>query len=874
MGTIELINTRNNEKTRWRVFNKDLKTPYKDLVPKGKEGIKETRIVVAFPEDQVTRGKIKERANVVYCYLPTKKRTDLPFLIQADFLPTIGRENIEDNEWNRWLLEELGILSGAALENLKDEKKFSEILYELIPLKHEIEDELIKNLGDSLYKELCKKKIAKTVSEKWVLPKKCTIPSDERIRKIIFESDLKAIFKEKLYYSSPKLDDQAREILFELGSIRVDKEHVIELIKNRNRIKVRTRAWFLDLYDYLSSIFERKTYSWEKWEDHIEALFEELKKIPFLLTEKSTLVPIEDPKMPDRLICYPQNISLSEVQEYFTEGEIVFLNKYLQESGIIRRKEKSPEIEDKRKRVKEWLTWNEIGVKKYFKQYHIINEVILPKFSSGKYRNYNDLKIYGLIDYIRNNLSSYETEVRKRKTHLDEETIFDEIKENLLVKCFYYENGKRLEAYKKPNETYFSKQYGNQLMEELFDGVEGVYFISPYYIYREKKEKRKKRPGRQKARYSWRKFFKLMGVWNSPIVIKNEEKVPISGKEGYKWIDKEYSPSGLHQIEDDSDSPHIIKLIEYCSALEDQNKINRRLKLLWYSLDCHWNKIYKNYCKSKYWYFYYDWKPKEVNSSSFLELLKNAKWALSYDGSVAKPTELFRDTKQNRYLLGDPAKYIGLKGNTNFLDDIGVRKEPTIDEILDHLKSFKDTNLTTEKSQIRKMGEIYTFLKRKLKEIGDEEDRTEKLDEIRKAFHDSELLYLPRKDKSWWAPRDVFLRDYSELFGGFRGYNKASGRRIYMDTLTDFLLELGASEKPTVNDCLNVLSDLKGRIDDYKSIASKIYKYIDNTLKVESTNDVNWDREVFLTEKGAFLRPQPELQNYGTRPGPECMIPK
>jgi len=119
---VSLFDTRKEEGTKWRVFHRDIQVDNEKIVPEGKEGIKETRITIAFPADSVIRDTIK-KSGVVYCYLPTKQRTDLPFLIQADFLPTIGRENISDHPWNVWLKKELGTLAADAIDEIKDEEK-------------------------------------------------------------------------------------------------------------------------------------------------------------------------------------------------------------------------------------------------------------------------------------------------------------------------------------------------------------------------------------------------------------------------------------------------------------------------------------------------------------------------------------------------------------------------------------------------------------------------------------------------------------------------------------------------------------------------------------------------------------------------------
>jgi len=85
---------RTGESSQWRVFHKPLKVGQDTPIPEGKGGITDTRITLAFPADNKTEEYSKRTP--IYCYLPTNKRSDMPFLVQADFVPTVGRENIQE----------------------------------------------------------------------------------------------------------------------------------------------------------------------------------------------------------------------------------------------------------------------------------------------------------------------------------------------------------------------------------------------------------------------------------------------------------------------------------------------------------------------------------------------------------------------------------------------------------------------------------------------------------------------------------------------------------------------------------------------------------------------------------------------------------
>lgn len=846
-GVYVLRNSRTGDETRWKVFDEDLVVPDtdKELVPEDKKGIDETRVIVSFPQDGLTRERAK--ASVVYCYLPTKRRTDLPFLIQADFYPTIGRENIAENKWNKWLLENLGRLAAEALDSLKNDPGFAHFFYELIPLPDELKDDMIRScLGDSLYHCLHRKEIAKTKGTGWVKPMQCAIPGDSRVRNILSELDLLTLYGIRMLYADPSLSKRGETILTYLGAHFVHIEQVLELIKNREAIQSRKKEWFLELYDYLGAVFNvDKQYLWD---EEKEALFDVLKKTPFILSDDDRLVPLEDPNMPDRLICYPQSMDLADVHQLFTEGEVVFVSRYFQEASVMGRKTDSPDLEEAKVRVKEFF--DKIGVKKYFKQYHIISQVILPKFSSGKYKAYDDVKLYRLADYIRRNLSAWEAEYRKSKTRVVEAEIFEEIRTKLLLKAYSCADGVSIDSYKLPREVYFTKKYGKtELMEELFDGVPGIFFLSPYYKNREKRETRKKRPGRHKVEYSWRKFFYIMGVWSSPRVFKTKEWQSIAGKPGFGWVKRRYSPSGQHELKGDSTSEDLAKLIVYWSNLTDAKAIRQHMILLWKCLERNWNEIYRQHCKVEYRYFYYTWNTEELDTSSFLEFLREASWVVSSSGNISKPGLLFRDTPQNRMLLGDSAQYVNLPASSAFLRDIGGRIEPTVDEVMNHLKSFREERPILEEDRTEKCAQIYTFLHNA---VSLDSSLVEK---AKQAFEECELLHIPRKDKSWWKPSHVFWKDCSDLLGNLRGYVQYKDREIYSSGLKGFLEEIGVVYKPSIAHCLEILDEAKIDIEQYKALASRVYRYIDHLLRASEPQIVDWNRPVFLSTGEGFLPP-------------------
>lgn len=848
------------KETRWRVFHCDIPVRNKDIIPEGKEGITETRLTIAIPIDSATRDSV-EKKGVVYCYLPTKRRCDLHFLIQADFLPTIGRENISDHPWNVWLMREMGRMAADVIDEIKEDTLLGTFLYDYIPLEGEIQDELINVLHNELAQNLRGKDIART-THGWCKPAKCAIPSNDDLRIILSEFDLKTLLHQRIYYLDQGLsvsDEYTRveHVLFELGAKEVSARQVVDFIKLEAPLAQKHTDWYLNLYAYLSTVFNttNKSYSGDftwNWDEETKNLFNELRGVRFVLTDNKNLVPLEDATKPDRLICYPQTVDLSEVYQLFTEGEIVFLHPYLQESTIIRRRIVDAQEEEKRSRVKDWF--DDIGVRKYFRQAHIIREVILPKFATEKYRDYDDRKLYEFVNYIRNYWSTIESEVNSKKLSAN---VVDDIKNTIKLKAYSYKGGEKVNEYRKPAEIYFSKRYGkSELMELLFHGIEGLCFLSPYYLNREKTEVKKKKRGRQKKEYSWRKFFEILGIWSAPRVVKKKERTRFYWGE-YEWVERVYSTRG-HEIYGDSYSDDIKQIIEHSSKVADSKENLRRLTLLWDSLAKNW-KMYleRGYCKTRHYWFYNTEKYIDIETSSFLEYLRNAKWVPGNDGGFYKPSDLFVDTRQNRLLLDDSVKYLAVRAIESFSRDLRVNFEPKLEQVIEELIAYRKRNPNPRGNQVRKMEEIYRFLGSRLSPMKDAIEFEDRVQEIRQKFEENELLYLPRPDQAWWEPSKVFWLDLSDRFGLMRGYIENRSQAIYDHSLLDFFILLGIKERPSIEDSLDILAELKrvGNLDQYKKFASKVYPYIESLVSQNDLAEGNLDKPVFLSMNDTFLAP-------------------
>ena len=115
-----------------------------DIYHEKRVGIENRNVTIGFPLDENSNAVRK-----IFAYLPVKT-TDFPFLINADFILTSSREDIQDVPWNRyWLVECVADLLARELLPLLKERKLLSVDF-LDPLASKL-NKLNKNKNDLFY---------------------------------------------------------------------------------------------------------------------------------------------------------------------------------------------------------------------------------------------------------------------------------------------------------------------------------------------------------------------------------------------------------------------------------------------------------------------------------------------------------------------------------------------------------------------------------------------------------------------------------------------------------------------------------------------------------------------------------------------------
>ncbi|MGQ9461294.1 MAG: hypothetical protein ACUVRA_08725 [Candidatus Bathyarchaeaceae archaeon] len=325
-------------------------------------------------------------------------------------------------------------------------------------------------------------------------------------------------------------------------------------------------------------------------------------------------------------------------------------------------------------------------------------------------------------------------------------------------------------------------------MEKLFDGVKRIVFLSDIYV----------KNGDIKQ---WRDFFRKIGIWASPRIVKVESKEVDRADTGYTWVPfRAYS--GKHALEGDRVSPDLQALFEFAETL-DKNSKAKRFELLWKILNDNWSKIYQKADSC-----IYTWTPisqprqSKIKSTSFLNMLRTSPWVLASDCSLSEPNELFTPTNDNRMLLGDSVKFLAIEGHQSFIRDLGIRENPTKQEVMHHLRQLKLHGVSYTKETLEKFKTIYSFLM----ELPENPAETEvqELENIKNECESEELIYIPRKDKEWWSTSKVFWKDYNHIFGKLRG----SLSSFYNPEAFPTFEKVGIKENVDLEECIGVLEEI------------------------------------------------------------------
>jgi len=221
-----------------------------DLEVKERQSVSHSTISLAFPlHDNPEPGAL-------YAYLPVLENTGLPFIINADLLLTSSRVEVHQNsKWNLWLRDQIASLITSAITRLVQNDKHKHRMLSFVPLS--ANHNFLVPIIDPVISSLRRVPIVATEPDN-KLCKPGEVSTTVTFRKLLNTKGFpKPLLSKRIVKN--ELQSQTRKAVWEsLGIETIEKETVIECLKDRSWIKKQDFQWILLCYEYLrKSSFEK-----------------------------------------------------------------------------------------------------------------------------------------------------------------------------------------------------------------------------------------------------------------------------------------------------------------------------------------------------------------------------------------------------------------------------------------------------------------------------------------------------------------------------------------------------------------------------------------------------------------------------------------
>lgn len=820
-----LTNTATQETTKWRVFRSSMKIPDGLEVPESKLGITRTYPVVAFPEAGTETRSV--RSAPLFCYLPTRRTTGLPFLVNADFVPTSGRNDIERSDWNDWLLRQLGKLAGRSAASLADSPASAVGLFDFVPLKEDVADDQIQPIVVEMHEVLKRARIVPSRSDGLVLPLS-TVLGTPKLATLLTRRDLTRLIRRAADFPDTRLRERDLDVIRQLGARQVGTEQLLRIAAEKQSAK-RGATWYLHLYDFLADTFEddiRKGIAWSS--DETKVLWSKVTNTRILLLRDGRLASPSSFRK-GRMVCYAQReVRAEELESLFEDRRIVFLHNDLQEASVLRRKPEPQEVARMKGRVKAFLKLA-FGVVVYLQVSNVVDRVLLPIFGSGEISDYSRNEILAFTDFIRRNLARYAQ--LYRKSHYSLEGVYSDLRKSLRVAGYSRVNGGVKTVVVPCWSAYLGAPYVRDLRLRRLFAPYGAPFVSTAYL--------RAYPTTPKNVLNWKDFLLEMGVWDT-LALHPLDPYKLSWDVAKERFGSQVSSTRDYVVRGDFESPDFDRLL---SVDETSGRRFEILCELWKVLETSWGR-HRRYLECTLEYFYRTALHTQ-GPTKFATQIRSLAWVPTLDGKIAAPGDLLQNSEENRLLLGRSGRYARFGGKKQFLEDIGVQLEPSRDSVVQELRRLRSDPSTRGKSFRPRMSAIYSFISRHLPED------PEAAEKLRRTFGSDSLVYLPRKDKQWWAPSELLWEDSRDIFGAFRGYASL----YYGEACRPLAQFLRIPDTPRIPEFVKVLEDFSRKrnfgkrwLREVQGQLRFIYLHLERLLNATVDESSSQALESFLVE--------------------------
>ena len=226
-----------------------------------REKIESRDVSIAFPLDENSTGFGK-----IFAYLPVRSDTSFPFLINADFILTSSREDIQqDVSWNSWLMECVADLVALKLLPLLKGKKLLTVSFlETLANKLNNIDENEEDLFYPIFERVCKVLMNEELlpandDDTFISASNAKLARGDAIRNLLNHDQLGTLFSptndEIKWLSSGITQDRTlnlRQYLMKLGVEEVTPPMFANKL-SEPFLATQSDEWFVKFYRFLSA---------------------------------------------------------------------------------------------------------------------------------------------------------------------------------------------------------------------------------------------------------------------------------------------------------------------------------------------------------------------------------------------------------------------------------------------------------------------------------------------------------------------------------------------------------------------------------------------------------------------------------------------
>ncbi len=322
---IEVKGTRQGESfsvlDEYLLYNKSFEKPQNVLHEK-RINIDKRDCSVAFPlnKDSKSVGKI-------FAYLPVRSAIGLPFLINADFILPSSREDILENDWNKWLMGCIAELAAFVLPKLKDKRELTiKLLEALAKSMQEIPEKsilypIVCSISDAFKNE----NLIPTGDGTFVSGQSAKLASSSELRNLLNQYQLGLLLQSPhvVKWLSSEITQEITPhlrcyLMVQLGVEEIGPKKFVELLTD-DFLENQVDRWIIDFYTF----FKDKADFWKKPDAPLR------KRKIIRLEDNSHVVPFKSDGTPNAYLPSSSTTNFPTIKKSIFEDEAAtdFLNR-------------------------------------------------------------------------------------------------------------------------------------------------------------------------------------------------------------------------------------------------------------------------------------------------------------------------------------------------------------------------------------------------------------------------------------------------------------------------------------------------------------------------------------------------------------------